>query len=223
MLVTKYGQSEIAFGVTGRDIKCAGHKLAMIGRPYDHGQYIGWIPRGLFEEQVLNNYAMDGYGERYQTKARVRYQQPLEELTTCSWMVYNRELKKDDSRTLSCVRVPARVAETQKFPVHLILGMGFETKSGYLGVINHLGPDCAILKNTPLLSLQHLQHMLLSTAKGALYLLVARPTLALYAPHPASSRPPLASPLPTSPHIPPCLGSRQRSRTSSDFFPWLWL
>ena len=38
--------------------------------------------------------------------------------------------------------------------------MGFETKSGYLGVINQLGPDCAILKNTPLLSLQHLQHMI---------------------------------------------------------------
>ena len=101
MLVTKYGQSEIAFGVTGRDIRCAGHKLAMIGRPYDHGQYIGWIPRGLFEEQVLNNYAMDGYGERYQTKARVRYQQPLEELTTCSWMVYymiQSRTEKDDSQ-----------------------------------------------------------------------------------------------------------------------------
>ena len=32
MLITKYGESEIAFGVTGRDIKCAGHKLSMIGR-----------------------------------------------------------------------------------------------------------------------------------------------------------------------------------------------
>ncbi len=73
MQVTKYEQSEIAFRVTRRDIKCAGHKLAMIGRPYDHAQYIGWISRGLIEEQVLNSYAIDCYGERYQTKARVRY------------------------------------------------------------------------------------------------------------------------------------------------------
>jgi hypothetical protein len=36
MLVTIYGESEITFAVTGRDIRCAGHKLAMIGRPYGH-------------------------------------------------------------------------------------------------------------------------------------------------------------------------------------------
>ncbi len=29
--------------------------------------------RYRFEEQLLNNYAMDGYGEHYQTKARVRF------------------------------------------------------------------------------------------------------------------------------------------------------
>ena len=39
MLVTKYGQSEIAFGVIGRDIKCAGHKLAMIGRPFMRNRF----------------------------------------------------------------------------------------------------------------------------------------------------------------------------------------
>jgi hypothetical protein len=44
MLITKFGHSELVFGVTGRDIKCAGHKFAMIGLPYEHAQYIGWIP-----------------------------------------------------------------------------------------------------------------------------------------------------------------------------------
>jgi hypothetical protein len=41
LLATKYCESEIAFAVMGRDIKCAGHKFCMIGRPYEHGQYIG--------------------------------------------------------------------------------------------------------------------------------------------------------------------------------------
>jgi hypothetical protein len=63
MLTTKFGETEIAFAVTGRDIKCAGHKLSMIGPPLHHGQYIGWIPRGLFREQVLDHYSVDGYGE----------------------------------------------------------------------------------------------------------------------------------------------------------------
>jgi hypothetical protein len=36
MLVTTYGESEITFAVTGRDIRCAGNKFAMIGRPYEH-------------------------------------------------------------------------------------------------------------------------------------------------------------------------------------------
>ena len=40
MLVTKYGQSEIA--LTGRNIKCASHKLASIGRPYD------WANLGIY-------------------------------------------------------------------------------------------------------------------------------------------------------------------------------
>ncbi len=31
MLITKFGHSELVFGVTGRDIKCAGH-TTMIGR-----------------------------------------------------------------------------------------------------------------------------------------------------------------------------------------------
>jgi hypothetical protein len=35
MLVTTYGESEI-IAVTGRDIRCAGDKSAMIGRPYEH-------------------------------------------------------------------------------------------------------------------------------------------------------------------------------------------
>ena len=58
--------------------------------------------------------------------------------------------------TLSCARVPDIIAATQKLPAHLMLGMGFETKSGYYGAINQLGPDCTILKNTPLLSRNHL-------------------------------------------------------------------
>jgi hypothetical protein len=41
MLVTKYGQTKIA--LTGRNIKCARHKLAMIGRPY-FWAYIEAIP-----------------------------------------------------------------------------------------------------------------------------------------------------------------------------------
>ena len=40
MLSTKTGESEIAFHVIGRDIKCAGCKFVMIGRPYTHVQYI---------------------------------------------------------------------------------------------------------------------------------------------------------------------------------------
>jgi hypothetical protein len=135
MLVTKFGQSEIFFGVTGRDIKCAGNKFAMIGRPYDHAQYIGWLPQGLFKEQVLDHFAFDGYGKQYKTKERVLYRETLKEITDCSCMVYSREVKQDDPQTLSCVRVPARVAETQKLPAHLMLGMGFETKSGYRCVI----------------------------------------------------------------------------------------
>ncbi len=54
MLAEKYCESEIAFAVTGRDIKCAGHKLSMVGRPYDHGQYIGAIPKGILREQALD-------------------------------------------------------------------------------------------------------------------------------------------------------------------------
>ncbi len=46
MLTTKYGQTEIAFAVTRRDVKCASHRFAMIGPPRNHGQYIGSIPRG---------------------------------------------------------------------------------------------------------------------------------------------------------------------------------
>ena len=46
MLATKSGESEIAFHTIGRDIKCAGCKFVMIGRPYTHRQYIGAIPRG---------------------------------------------------------------------------------------------------------------------------------------------------------------------------------
>ncbi len=74
MLVTKYIESEIAFAVTGRDIKSAGHKFAMVERPYDHGTYIGAIPRGFFREQVLDHCAIDGYGEHYQTKDQVMYE-----------------------------------------------------------------------------------------------------------------------------------------------------
>ncbi len=68
LLGTKYCEIEIVFAVTGRDIKCAGHKFSMIGRQYEHGQYIGAIPRGILREQVLDHYAMDGNGECYQTK-----------------------------------------------------------------------------------------------------------------------------------------------------------
>ena len=35
MLVQKIGQSEIAFAVNGQGIKCAGNKLAMVGRTHD--------------------------------------------------------------------------------------------------------------------------------------------------------------------------------------------
>ncbi len=35
MLVKKIGQSEIAFAVNGQGIKCAGNKLAMVGRTHD--------------------------------------------------------------------------------------------------------------------------------------------------------------------------------------------
>ncbi len=80
LLGTKYCESEIAFAVTRRDIKCAGHKFSMIGRPYEHRQYIGAIPRGILREQVLDHYAIDGYGERYQTKGRVTYEESLKEL-----------------------------------------------------------------------------------------------------------------------------------------------
>ncbi len=121
MLITKYGESEIAFGVTGRDIKCAGHKLSMIGWPYDHGQYIGWIPKGLLEEQILNRKVFDGYGEQYQTRTRVLFREPLEKPAACSWMVYTRELERGDPQILSCVRVPAQIGETQKLPAHQIL------------------------------------------------------------------------------------------------------
>lgn len=159
MLTTKYGETEIAFAVTGRDIKCAGRKLSMIGPPRNHGQYISYIPRGLFKEQVLEHYSVDTYGERYQTKDRVRFQEPLKDISACSWMVYSRELKKAEL-TLSCARVPDIIAATQKLPAHLMLGMGFETKSGYYGAINQLGPDCTILKNTPLLSRNHLKQMI---------------------------------------------------------------
>ncbi len=50
LLGTKYCKCEIAFAVTGRDIKCAGHNFCMIGRPYEHGKYIGAIPRGILSE-----------------------------------------------------------------------------------------------------------------------------------------------------------------------------
>jgi hypothetical protein len=40
MLATKYRQSQIA--LTGRNIKCASHKLASIGRPYD------WADLGIY-------------------------------------------------------------------------------------------------------------------------------------------------------------------------------
>jgi len=128
MLTTKYGQTEIAFAVTGRDVKCAGHRFAMIGPPREHGQYIGSIPRGLFAEQILDNYAVDGHGEKYQTKERVMFGEPLKNMSACSWMVYTRELEKDELRTVSCARIPANIAATQKLPAHLMLGMGFETK-----------------------------------------------------------------------------------------------
>ena len=105
MQTTKYGKIEIVFSVTGRDIKCADHKLSMIGPPRHHGQYISWTPRGLFREQVLDYYSVDGYGERYQTKERVRFQEPLKYIFACSWMVYSRELEKAEP-TLSCARVP---------------------------------------------------------------------------------------------------------------------
>ena len=43
MLTTKYGQTEMAFAMTGRDIKCAGRRFAMIGPPHHHEQYISSV------------------------------------------------------------------------------------------------------------------------------------------------------------------------------------
>jgi hypothetical protein len=40
------------------------------------------------EEQILDRYVIDGYGEQYQTKARVLFQELLKEVIACSWMVY---------------------------------------------------------------------------------------------------------------------------------------
>jgi hypothetical protein len=88
MLATTYCEGEIALSVTGRDIKCAGHKLSMAGRPYDHGQYIGAIPRGIRRKQVLDHYAVDDFGERYQTEDQVMHKESLGDLSAYSWMVY---------------------------------------------------------------------------------------------------------------------------------------
>jgi hypothetical protein len=111
----------------------------------------GWIPRDLFAEQVLDNYVVDGHGERYQTKDRVRFEEPLKSMSACLWMVNTRELEKDELRTVSCARIPVNIAATQKLPAYLMLGMGFETKSGYCGVINQLEPVrryCGITAST---------------------------------------------------------------------------
>jgi hypothetical protein len=51
VLTIKYGQTEIAFAVSGRVIECSGHKFAVIGQPYDHGQYIGSIPKAYSENK----------------------------------------------------------------------------------------------------------------------------------------------------------------------------
>ena len=40
-------------GVSGRDIKCAGHRWAMIGPSRRHAQYFGEIPRGLLKRRYL--------------------------------------------------------------------------------------------------------------------------------------------------------------------------
>ena len=74
-------------------------------------------------------------------------------------MVHKRELEKD-VQALSYVRVPDSNAELQKIAWCLILGMGFQTKEGYLGVINQLGSDASIQKHTPLLSQDHLNPMI---------------------------------------------------------------
>ena len=74
-------------------------------------------------------------------------------------MVYTGECEKND-QILSCVRVPDRITEVQKLLALLMLGMRFETKEGYCGVINELGRDCTIRRNTPLLSRVHIEHMI---------------------------------------------------------------
>jgi hypothetical protein len=80
--------------------------------------------------------------ERYQTKDRVRFEEPLKSMSACSWMVNTRELERDELQTVSCARIPVNIVATQKLPAYLMLGMGFETeiKSGYCGVINQLEP-----------------------------------------------------------------------------------
>ena len=134
LLSTKECQSEFCFSVTGRNVIGAAYKWAMLGPPKDHGQYLGYIPTGLFKEEVLDHRAVDVDGERYQTKDRVLYRLPLKECVACSWIVYKQELARN-SESVTCVRVPDSHAELQAQANYLILGMGFETNEGYLGVI----------------------------------------------------------------------------------------
>jgi hypothetical protein len=188
MLTTKYNQTEMAFAVTGLDIKCAGRRFAMIGPPHHHEQYMSSIPNGLFRLEIQKAGSRSLCSKWVRRKVPQQGPRNVEEplknknMSASSWMVYIRELGKYELRTVFV---------------------------------------CSYLLQLH----QNLAH------DGALCLLIARPTPALYAPPPPppplpppSSRPPtLPAPFP---HIPLELrsGLTPAIYVVQLFFPsWLWL
>ena len=87
MLVTKFGECEIAFSVTLRDIKCVGNALAMIGHPYDNAQYISWIR--------FDQYAVDDFWDQKKS---------FEQETFLLWMELRRKVLKCWQQNLGRVK-----------------------------------------------------------------------------------------------------------------------